>query len=60
MTNRDYLNKCSNREFIDIVLRKAAELETDYCNNTNDKSPAEVCRAIETDFLNWLDKEVTH
>ncbi len=55
MTNRKYLNKCSNDDFAEAVLRKAAELESKYFDSELDAF--DIIDCIEADFAEWLAQE---
>ena len=55
MTNRQYLQKLSNDDFAEAVLRKAAELEGKYMNSELDAF--DIIDMIEMDFVAWLSEK---
>ena len=54
ITNREFLNTCTNDEFAETVLRKSAELEKKYMDSELDAFDTIDC--IEADFVEWLNK----
>lgn len=55
MTNRQHLQKLSNDDFAEAVLRKAAELEGKYMDSELD--PFDMKDMIEMDFSAWLSEK---
>lgn len=55
MTNRQHLQKLSNDDFAEAVLRKAAEFEGKYMNSELD--PFDMMDMIEMDFAVWLSEK---